>query len=93
MESKIYLCKIGKSSKLLEEMILKFTENFQEVIYIDNTYTGSYRNKKILFAVELEELGINLEMEPLISRIYKSAGEKQLENSIGAILIHAKEEM
>ncbi|MGB5822867.1 MAG: NAD(P)H-dependent oxidoreductase [Proteocatella sp.] len=93
MENKIYLCKIGKSSELLEKMIMKFTEKFQEVVYIDNTYTGSYKNKKILFAVQLEAMGVNLEMEPFINRIYNSASENQLQDSIGAILIHAKEEM
>lgn len=93
MENKIYLCKIGKASEFLEKMIAKFTDQFQEIIYIDNTYTGSYKNKKILFAVQLEAMGINLEMEPFISKIYSSASDNQLQDSVGAILIHARDEM
>lgn len=93
MKDTIYLCKIGNISEFLESMILTFTKNFQEVVNIDASYNGDYTDKKILFAVELEELGINLELEPTLYRIYKSRPEAQLENSIGAVLIHSKEEL
>lgn len=93
MKDTIYLCKIGNISEFLESMILTFTKNFQEVVNIDASYNGDYTDKKILFAVELEELGINLELEPILYRIYKSRPEAQLENSIGAVLIHSKEEL
>ncbi|MGL5256809.1 MAG: flavodoxin family protein [Proteocatella sp.] len=93
MEDTIYLCKIGKISEFLESMILTFTSNFQKVVNIDSSYQGNYANKKILFAVELEELGINIELEPFLYKIYKSRETDQLKNSIGAVLIHSKEEL
>lgn len=93
MEDTIYLCKIGTISDFLESMILTFTNNFQDVVNIDSSYQGDYANKKILFAIELEELGINIALEPFLQKLYKSREKNQLENSVGAILIHSKEEM
>ncbi|WP_028830213.1 flavodoxin family protein [Proteocatella sphenisci] len=93
MEETIYVCRLGKVSGFLEEMIAKFTDEFDEVKAGDIEHIGNCKGKKFLFAIELEELGVNLDIEPLVQKIYKSKDKDQLKYSAGVILIHSKEDL
>ena len=93
MEDTIYICRLGEVSGFLEKMIAKFTDEFDEMQSVDTRDIGNYRGKKFLFAIELEELGVNLDIEPLVQKIYKSKDKDQLKYSAGVILIHSKEDL
>lgn len=93
MEETIYLCTLGNPSQFLEKMTDEFTSEFDKVIRTDFSQAGDLSGKKFLFAVQLEELGINLDTEKVLHRIYKSAAGNQLSDTSGAVLIHSKEEI
>ena len=60
--------------------------------YYDNYENLNYRNKRILFAVELEDSGLNIELYKLICKLKKDKN-KPLENSVAGILIHSNSEL
>ena len=86
MEETIYLCTLGNPSQFLEKMTDEFTSEFDKVIRTDFSQAGDLKGKKFLFAVQLEELGINLDTEKVLHRIYKSAAGNQLSDTSGAVL-------
>ncbi|MFO7888099.1 MAG: NAD(P)H-dependent oxidoreductase [Eubacteriales bacterium] len=63
-----------------------FKEYYQDYQNID------YRNKRILFAVELEDSGINIELYRLIRKM-RQEKNRPLENSVAGILIHSNNEL
>lgn len=92
MEETVYLCTLGSPSQFLEKMTQAFTDEFDRVIMTDFSQSEDLSGKKFLFAVQLEELGINLDIERMLYRIFKSTSENQLSDTSGVVLIHSKEE-
>jgi len=60
--------------------------------YYHNYQNIDYQNKRILFAVELENSGINIELYRLIRKMRKEKN-RPLENSVAGILIHSNNEL
>lgn len=50
------------------------------------------RNKKILFAIELNEIGVNTPLLEIFSSLYER-GKKSLSGSIGGVFIHSPNEL
>ncbi len=77
-----------KPSPLLSNMLSKVLgdENFS--IITSPKELGDLQNKKILFAIELNEIGASNTLNDILLELYKK-GKDSLYNSEGAVLIHS----
>ena len=81
-----------KLSDIMQNTVNKILED--KSYHIIDCYKDMERmdNKIILFAVELGDSGINVELFKMLDIIYKS-GKSFMENSIGGIIIHSNNEL
>jgi len=88
----LYLIMPEKPSDVLQKMINAVTEGWH-TITIENEYNiPDLKNKKIVFAVELNDAGINLGLDKILTKIY-DRGKDCLYGSVGSILIHSNTEL
>jgi len=89
--SKLYIMVPSKPDELLQKMLEPFLE--EDHIIIDNKdNVPDLKNKKIVFAIQLDRSGINVNLYTILSEIYNK-GPNSLENSSGVILIHSYNEL
>lgn len=81
-----------KPSKLLQKMIQNVLGNEGFNMISSCNYLPDLRNKKILFALELNEIGISNELNKIFLELYRR-GKDSLLGSYGALLIHSKYEL
>lgn len=78
-----------KPSSLLEKMIDKVIGDRKYDLVRGVDSLGNLKNKKILFAVELNEIGVSNTMNDIFEKLY-DRGDKSLLNSEGALLVKSK---
>ena len=89
--SKLTVLKFGTSERL--EKMLSFSINEYEYDLITNVdEMNELQNKKILFAIELGDTGINIEHVKMLNKI-RASGPDFMKNSIGCILINSRSEL
>jgi multimeric flavodoxin WrbA len=88
----IYIIKSKSASKELEKMLEVFTSATKCVFIDDILNPPDLTNVKILFALELDDIGYCLDVFGMISILYKR-GHSSLQGSTGAVLIHSKSEL
>lgn len=91
MMENILIC-FGNPSGILKKMIdaSNIGGFFKE--YYDNYENLDLKNKRIIFAVELGNTGINISLCRLIESLRKK-GPKSLDNSVAGVLIHSSSEL
>lgn len=82
----------GEISPRLEKMLEFSLKGHEAVIFRASEEVNDLKNKKILFAVELGESGINIEHFKMLEKI-RMSGEKFMENSAGSIIINSSNEL
>ncbi|MDD2494620.1 MAG: NAD(P)H-dependent oxidoreductase [Tissierellia bacterium] len=87
---KIIVLQPGNISKRLGEMLNFALGNYEYEIVRNSEEIDCLRNKRILFAVELGDSGINIELYKMLEKI--SISNNLLENSVGSILINSNNE-
>ncbi|WP_130807483.1 flavodoxin family protein [Senegalia massiliensis] len=84
---KVYLIMSKNPSKFLLKMV-KHTLNNKDYILIDDYKNiPNLKNKKILFAVELDDFGGNIFIQKIFNQLF-ILGKDSLKNSIGSVLIY-----
>lgn len=80
-------------SDTLQNMIQSFSLNFNSVIYVkDTTDCMNYKNKKILFALEVGFTGYDIPMLNFFEKL-KYEDEKLFHGSTAALLVHSNTEL
>jgi len=82
----------GQTSSGFLEVIQEAVEGYSGQIITRAIDIPSLQNKKILWAVELDEYGLNLSLEEMLQKI-SQRGEKSLINSQGAIIVQSPVEL
>jgi multimeric flavodoxin WrbA len=82
----------GNVSKKFSSFIENVTQDIDKIIIKDIYTIPDLKNKKILFAVELDECGFNISLFELFSKLYKK-GNNSLLNSKGIIIIKSPNEL
>jgi multimeric flavodoxin WrbA len=77
-----------KPSNMLSKMISSASKNYSFDLFCENFDDIDFRNKRILFAVELGKSGINLELMKIF-KLLEEKGPYSMENSIGSVIIHS----
>ena len=89
--SKLTVLKSGISRRL--EKMLEFSLNGYEYELITNIdEMNDLQNKKILFAIDLYDTGMNIDHMKMLEKI-RSSGPHFMKNSIGGILINSENEL
>lgn len=89
--NKLTVLKFGSSERL--KKMLAFSLNNYEYDLIRNIdKMNNLQNKKILFAIELGDIGINIGHMKMLAKI-RSSGPDFMKNSIGGILINSCNEL
>lgn len=91
MEELIVL-KPGESSHMLDHMLDYSTKGYNTVIINTANEINILNYKRVLFAVELGDTGINMELYKMLEKI-SSLGSNCMENSIASILIHGNKDL
>lgn len=82
----------GMASDRLARMVEATTENMDVHLISDADHLPDLRNQKLIFAVELNRAGYNLEILDILSRLYER-GEDALAGSQAVILIHSPSQL
>lgn len=82
----IYLIVSKNPSPFLMEMISHTLDGKEYIIINDYNYIPNLQNKRILFALELDEFGGNIFMQKFFNNLFKS--NDSLKDSIGSVLIY-----
>lgn len=88
----LYLIIPEKPSETLLNMINAFISGWNTIIIKDEKNIPVLTNKTIVFAVELNNDGINVTLLKILSKICNE-GENALYGSTGAVLIHSNNEL
>ncbi|MGV8146711.1 MAG: NAD(P)H-dependent oxidoreductase [Alkaliphilus sp.] len=91
----IHLITTSNPSKQLVKMVEAFMQG-RHYIKIDvHTKIPNMQHKKILFAVELDELGIDISILRIMKKLYasNSPDKASLHGSVAGVLIHSKSEL
>ncbi|SCG83054.1 hypothetical protein DW1_1483 [Proteiniborus sp. DW1] len=88
----LYLVVPEKPSDILAKMIDAVTEGWNSIIIKDERNIPDLRNKKIIFAVELNNAGISLGLDKILTEIF-NRGRHGLSGSIGGVLVHSNTEL
>ena len=83
--------KFGTSERL-EKMLVSSLSEYEHTIITNVDDMDNLQNKKILFAIELGDTGINIEHMKMLSKILLS-GTDFMKNSIGGIIINSNNEL
>ncbi|WP_330390674.1 NAD(P)H-dependent oxidoreductase [Caminicella sporogenes] len=84
----VYLIMPGEISKELTEMVKFFTKDVDTIIIKDSDNIPNLQNKKIIFAVQLNNIGWNIKLFEILTKLYER-GTNALKGSSGFILIHS----
>lgn len=80
-------------SEMLISMIKSFSSAFEEVEIVDDfNNINNLNNKKLLFAAELDNIGVDVPMLGLMSYLHDK-GWNSLQNCIACVLIHSSSEL
>lgn len=90
--SDLYLIIPEKPSDVLGRMIDAVTQEWNTIIIKNEHNIPDLKNKKIIFAVELNDAGICLELDKILTVIF-GRGKQALYGSTGGILIHSNTEL
>ena len=82
----------GQISERLNNMLEFSLEGYEYETIKTLEQISSLKNKRILFAVELGDTGINIELYKMFERI-RMTNEKFFENSVGSIIINSNNEL
>jgi len=89
----IFLIMPGKISDSFAEVIKVATENYQlTIIKTIQNFPADLRNKKIVFAVELDECGFNIPLFEMLLKL-KERGDDSLLGSSAVIIIQSSNEL
>lgn len=89
---KVYLIMPDEVSDRLSKMVEVATEGLDTYIINDSTNIPDLRNKKIIFAVELDNLGYNIPAFEILSKL-SERGRYALNGSSAVIIIHSHNEL
>ncbi len=81
-----------KPSKVLLSMINSTIENYNAQIVENEVNLPNLENKKIIFAIELNDSGININLFKILLKLHKR-GSSCLKGSTAIILIHSNTEL
>ena len=88
----LFLIKLGVISSQLSSMVNAAISDTEHIVITDTDNMPDLRNKKIIFAVELDKAGISLPILTLLSKLCGD-GEDSLSGSIAGLLIHSSNEL
>lgn len=88
----IYLLMPGKPSEQLNKMTEAAIQDKEYVLIKDSKELPDLKNKKILFSIELDSIGINIPLMEMMAAL-ANRGYDSLYGSTGAILIHSNTEL
>ncbi|SDY62767.1 NADPH-dependent FMN reductase [Proteiniborus ethanoligenes] len=88
----LYLIIPEKTSDVLSQMIDEIIEGWNPIFIRDEKNLPNLQNKRIIFAVELNDAGINLGLYRILTEIFRR-GKQALYSSIGGILMHSNTEL
>lgn len=88
----LYLIIPEKPSHTLSRMIDAVAEDWNIVIVNNEHNIPDLRNNKIVFAVELNDAGISLGLDKILTEIF-NRGKQALYESTGGVLIHSNNEL
>ncbi|SHJ97152.1 flavodoxin family protein [Paramaledivibacter caminithermalis] len=89
---KLFLIMPGEISDRLSKMVKAATEGINTYIIDDDINMPDLRNKKIVFAVELDNLGYNIPVFQILSKLSKR-GRDALYGSNAVLIIHSSNEL
>lgn len=91
--STLYMIKPGKGSPQLDRMINSAYHLTENVIIVNNKNNiPCLKNKRIIFAIELNDLGVNSEIYSFLSVLY-GRGKDALSGSVAGIMVHSPNEL
>jgi len=90
--NKVYLIKPGEISDRLSKMIEAVTKGLDIHVINDSYDIPDLRNRKIIFAVQLDDLGYNIPLFKILSKLSKR-GRYALGGSSAVILINSPNEL
>jgi len=86
---KLYVIVPNKTpSDILCKMIDAATSKHESILINDINNICDLKNKKIMFAIELNDIGYDISIIEFFTKLY-SMGSNALEGSIGSILVHS----
>lgn len=92
----LYIIIPDNPSQMLGEMIQAAISSIRdqyEIIYLtDENDIPDLRNSKLIFAIQLNEAGFNINLSKLLTKIYMN-GHDALYGSMAALLIHGHDEL
>lgn len=89
---KIYLIVPGEISDYLKKMVKEATAHIETIIIKDSENLPNLQNRKIIFAIELNEAGYNIPLIDIMTKLSKR-GSDSLGGSQAVVLIHSKSEL
>ncbi|AKL94546.1 NADPH-dependent FMN reductase [Clostridium aceticum] len=87
-----YLIMPGEVSKQLCDMVEAATKNHQVTSIRNHINLPDLRDKKIIFAIELDQSGINIPIYEILSSLY-AQGYEALSGASAVLLIHSASEL
>ncbi len=81
-----------KTSERLEKMLNFSLNNYEHEVITSADNIKDLKNKRILFAIELGDSGINVEHMKILEKI-RLSGSNYMENSTGGLLINSNNEL
>ncbi len=87
-----YLIIPGNISKQLKDMVEITTKDINIGIITNDINLPDLSNKKIIFAIELNDIGYNQGIYDILSKLYER-GSRSLKGSSAVILIHSRNEL
>ena len=88
----IYLIMPGKISDSFAEVVKIATENYQLTIVKTTEDLPALKNKKIIFAIELDECGFNISLFEMLLKL-KERGDDVLLDSRAVIIIQSSSQL
>ncbi len=88
----IYLIMPGKISDSFAEVVKIATENYQITIVKTTEDLPALKNKKIIFAIELDECGFNISLFEMLLKL-KERGDNSLLGSRAVIIIQSSSQL
>lgn len=93
MDNTMYIIVPNKNpSQQLTAMIKSASKNYSTSYITSYKSRISLKNKKLLFALELDDIGFDLDMLSFVTKL-KSSEKDAFHNSIGAVLVHSSNDL
>ncbi len=89
---KIYLIMPGEISHRLSRMVAAASEGLDTVVIKDSSRIPDLRNKKIIFAIQLDDLGYNIPLNEIVVELGRR-GSDALDGSSAVILINSPNDL